>query len=237
MAVIELNSPVFDWLTAQNFYLRGEAGSFGRGLDGRSQIMAQENRIWVGELRVGTLFTDERILAMRSLGTRLNGRQNTLRIPVYNTGTLRFNGDLNAFYAEIGYTGQVLADGFIRFSDGSTFSDGSGFALDSTAEPKALANASAGETELRLSGVIAARLAIGARFSINDFLYEVTDNNDGRVNFAPPLRTDVAQGDQIEVSQPYVQMRLQSSDGWEAFVDYGRKVTPATIALEEAFAR
>lgn len=234
MAVVDL--PVALKRAHENFWLVGASGSGGRGLDGRENIMFTENRYWVGQLDLVHLFGDD-ILTARSVGTRLRGRANQLRLTFSNSGTTRFLGDPAAFYASIGVASADVARGYSLFSDGTKFDDGTGFALPDYAEPTVVTAASEGASTLKLAGYLGGHLAIGARFSINDFMYEVEANEDGAITFSPPLREAVVAGALAKVSAPSVLVRMTDDRGWEPFTNYGHHAKPMSVAIEESFDR
>lgn len=234
--IIDMPAELARRISNQNLWLRGRTGTAGKGTSNREQILFTENRTWVCPLDLVALPSSLRLTA-RLLAQRLNGRVNILRVPVCNRGTLQYLGNDSQFYEDAGISAEAISLGYIGFSDGSEFSDGSGFALPTYDEPTVSADAAEGATSISLSGLIGAQLEPGARFSINDFLYQVDENTAGVVTFAPPLRESVAVGDAVKVSYPTIQMRLTSDDGYEPFEQFGRQVASTTLMLEEEFER
>lgn len=233
---VRFPSGLLNQMASQNVWLRGQSSSSGRGVSGREQLLHTENRIWRCTVDL-TILSEKLRLEARQLAQRLNGRVNALRLEIDNTGTLRYLGDASAFYAEAGVMQAQIDAGFITYLDGATFGDGTGFALPDVREPITLRPASEGATEIYLDRPLGRSLTPGTRFSINDFLYQVDTNDDGRIEFAPPLREDVAANADVKVSRPTVLLRLTSDDGYEPFERYGRFVDPQTIELEEEFDR
>jgi len=125
----------------------------------------------------------------------------------------------------------------LQYSDGTNFSDGTGFALPGYDEPTVSANGSAGASAIQLDGYIGRNLSVGSFFSINDFLYRVEANVDGAVTFNPPLREAVTVGQAVDVSVPKIRVRLRDNDGWRVFQNYGFYSSAMTFSVVEAFER
>jgi hypothetical protein len=218
------------------FWLEGDTTTYGAGLDGVEQVMFTENRRWVSEIEVPPLSASAARIA-NVVGDQLRGRSNLLRIPLVNFGTAAFEGDEAAFYDSIGVPADDIARGYSLFSDGASFDDGSGFALPEHDEPTVVADVAAGASEIQMAGYLGRNIAVGAFFSINDFLYRVESNTDGAVTFNPPLRQDVTEGAQVEVSNPTILVRLRDDMGWKVVQQYGRYSKKMRVMVTEAFDR
>lgn len=219
-----------------NFWIDQDDTSTGPGLDGREQTLFTENRRWIGQLD----FVRMRPAALAQaevLGDRLRGRASILRVHLCNRRTLRYQGDDAAFFAAAGVTDADLLRGYVPFSDGTTFDDGSGFALGTTAEPTLGSAAVAGASQVQMDGLLGQRLAFSAFFSINDFLHRVWQNESGLVKFNPPLRESYQAGTVVDVSAPKVRVKLQSKSDWRPFCEYFRHGRPMTVNVTEAFER
>jgi hypothetical protein len=206
------------------------------GLDSKEQVLFTENRSWVGRLD----FVRMRPAALREavvIGDRLRGRVHKLRISLCNYRTARYLGDEAAFYEAAGVPADDIARGHILFSDGASFGDGAGFALPDHDEPTVVADVAAGASTIQMDGYLGRNIAVGAFFSINDFLYRVEANSDGAVTFNPPLRQAVTAGAQVDVTYPKVQVRLQDKADWRPFCEYFRNGQPMTVNVIEAFDR
>lgn len=236
MTIVDFPAEIVPRRENQNFWVSSVAGGPGRGTSRRQQIIQTENRIVVGQIDLNTL-KGPGLLQMRAFASRVVGMSTVIRVPVCNYGTITFKGDLDAFYQALGVPQAWIDAGGIPFSDGSWFSDGSGFALPSPAEPTLADDVQEGDTTLDLYGFIGRNMSVGAYFSINEFLHIVLQNDNGRIEFSPPLREDYQAGQEIRVSNPTVRMRLQQDDGLRPFERHGRHVEPISIVLEEAFQR
>lgn len=220
----------------ENFWIDLDDISPGPGLDGREQIMFTENRRWIGRLDFVRMRPDALSQAV-VIGDRLRGRANILRVTLCNYRTARYLGDEVAFYQSAGVSSDEIASGHISFSDGASFGDGTGFALPDHDEPTVVADVAAGVSEIQMDGYLGRNIAMGAFFSINDFLYRVEGNTDGAITFNPPLRQSVTVGSQVDVSYPKVQVRLQDKADWRPFCEYFRNGQPMTVNVIEAFDR
>ena len=220
----------------ENFWLDLDDVSYGAGVDGREQVVFTENRRWVGRLD----FVRMRPAALRYavvIGDRLRGRANILRVTLRNHRALRYLGDEAKFYSQAGISDADVAAGHIRFDDGTSFDDGTGFALPDYEEPTVVADVDAGVSEICMRGYLGRNIAVGSFFSVNDFLYRVEANAHGKISFNPPLRQAVKAGAQVNVSYPTVQVRLQSQSDWRPFCEYFRNGQPMTVNVTEAFDR
>jgi hypothetical protein len=171
------------------------------------------------------------------IGDQLVGRKNVLRVPVLNAGTLTYDGDLAVFLAEAGASAADAAVGALLFSDGTSFSDGSAFALPAPDPVTVVAAAREGQSFFAVTGFLGRNLSVGSYFSIFDFLYRVERNEDGRLVFNPPLRGAVAAGEEVEVSRPFVQLRLSSDGGWTPVTDFQAWSETFSVDMEEVFER
>jgi len=234
MAIFDLT---LDGITqrAQNFHLQSDQPGL-VGLDGREQVVFTENRRWTTELRV-TPKAGQAIGNLLATGDELRGRVNVLRVEVCNSLTLTGAGGLAAIYAAAGISADDVTAGFIPFSDGSTFSDGAGFALPDASDPVVTFDAPGGASTVWLDGYLGRQISRGAVFSHDDYLYRVSTNSDGVVTFNPPLRAALSAGDMVKVNRPTVLLRLAKADGWSPFVDVGRISAPMTVKLVEVFER
>lgn len=233
--VIDLDRSVMR-LAHENFWLDGDDVSTGPGLDGREQVLYTENRRWIGRLD----FVRMRPNAIRTavvVGDRLRGRANLLRLTLCNQWTVRFLDDPAVFYKRVGVSEADLAHGSILFDDSAPFSDDSGFSLPDYSEPITISAVSVGQSKIHLSGYLGRNIAVGAFFSINDYLYRVEENQDGLITFNPPLRAAVLAGVRVDVSRPKILVRLLDGTVWRPFCEYFRNGQPMKLEVTEAFDR
>lgn len=215
----------------QNFWIAGDDLAVG-GKDGRETIVGAENRFWTGTIEMPSLTMTQAYRA-RSVGDRLRGRQNWLRVTLGNAGTPNMAAGLTAYYHSLGITDADIARGYTLFDDGYIFDDSHGFALPGSDAPTVAADVAAGASVVVMLEDMGRALVPGAFFSINDHLYRVAENEDGIVTFNPPLRRAVAAGDAVEVLQPTALFRLAKPDGWRVVQDYCFNARPTVIEVVE----
>lgn len=235
MAIYDLGTLSADQAN-QSFHLVTETRGPGRGLSGREQIIYRESRYWEGRVDFRQFFGVNR-LAARAMAAKLKGRFNSLRITIDNRGTPIKTGTDAELWLEIGIPQAAIDDGFLRFADGTTFTDGYGFALPSTATPTAHADTPAGATAFAVNGAEALALVPGAYFSVNDFLHICEENADGRITFSPPLRRDVAQDDAVNIGAPTIRVRLAEDGGFKLTENYAHHTEPLQLNVVEDFER
>lgn len=216
--------------------LRASTFTPGRALDGRQQYVNVENRTW--EAEYGVIGAWDALMGQwLAFLDEVGGPRRSFLVPVRNDLTLTYDGDLAAFQALAGATPTQISDGFVRFSDGTTFSDGTGFALPSPADPTVQADALAGDARITLGGFFGTNLAVGAYFAIDNFLYRVQSNTAGDVAFNPPLRADAPAGTTAVVSAPYARVRFPDDAAWQQAIEIRRYYGPYRMTLVEAFDR
>ncbi|WP_347311361.1 hypothetical protein [Defluviimonas sp. SAOS-178_SWC] len=225
--------PLFDVV---DLWLSGSTSSSGVGLDGREQILWRENRVWRGALSLPAL-RGSQPMRLRALAAQLRGRFGRFRIPICNRFTPRLQTTEADFLAKIGISATDIANGYSPWSDGTLFTDGTGWALPTSAEPVIAFAAPSGARIIHMENYIGRHIEVGAYFSINDFLYRVVENVDGAVSFDPPLREAVIAGSTVNVSAPMFVCRLVSDDGMRV-PEHHVRITPSVgIEVVEAFDR
>lgn len=216
--------------------LRASTFTPGRALDGRQQYVGVENRTW--EAEYGVIGAWDHLMGQwLAFLDEVGGPRRSFLVPVRNDLTLTYDGDLAAFQALAGATPTQISEGFIRFSDGTTFSDGTGFALPSPADPTVQSDAPAGASRILLGGFFGTNLAVGAYFAIDNFLYRVQSNSAGDILFNPPLRADAPAGTTAVVSGPMARVRFPDDAAWQQAIEIRRYYGPYRMALVEAFDR
>lgn len=188
----------------------------GAGLNGVTQIVSPLSALWEVSLALG-LAGNVRVRAMRAVMAEIKGRYGWVRFPIFDPFRVRF--------ADAGWDEPVLPG--IPFSDGSLFSDGTGFRYpDIATTVEAVGELGAEEITLDV-GSIDDALGTGQFFSINDYLYMVvrplTISGSNRVfKIAPPLREDVAVNDEVKIGRPTILCRLVDDRSGFANLSYGR---------------
>lgn len=175
---------------------------------GGSQIVASDAGVWratYSDIIVHQQGTD-RILLWNAMGGLLEGRLNSIVMPVHVKGRRPLPDGLT--------DAMIDASESIPFSDGSRLSDGSGYA-NVWIDTRLWNGAARRATTLTIQKVACGTIQPGMRFSIGDRLYEVrTVVSQGEVlasvTVRPPLREAVAKGERVNFAFPVCRMRLAS---------------------------
>lgn len=221
---------------AAHWRLRTSTFSPGRALNGRQQFIAVENRTWEVEYGIVGAW-DAQMGAWLAFLDAVGGPKTSFLVPVRNDLTVRYGGDPAAFYTALGFTATEIANGYQTWSDGTTFSDGTGWALPSTADPVLTYAAPAGASRIWLDNYLGRVLAVGAYFAIDNFLYRVQSNDNGDIRFNPPLRTAVAAGAPVEVNAPRARVRFPDDAAFADAIEIKRFYGSYKISVVEAFDR
>jgi len=235
MATLEFPSTLIARETG-HWRLRTSTFTPGRALDGRQQFIGVENRTWEVAYHVSNAW-DGLTGTYLAFIDQVRGATTSFLVPVANAWTTTYGGDPAAFWTSVGISATEISDGFIRWSDGTTFSDGTGWALPDHGDPVVLFPAPAGSSRIRLHGYLGRNLAVGAYFAVNNFLYRVQSNTDGDIRFNPPLREAVVVGDVAVVNAPKARVRFGSDEDYMAALDIGQYYAPFKLAFVEAFDR
>lgn len=234
--VVDLRANDAVKFTGLNLHISQPSGGGNVGLSGREHVTFTENRRWIG--KVGVLsHTNEAIAYMRVIGDKLRGRVNTLLIPVCNNLTVKPTIGVNEYYLELGFTQAEIDAGVSYYSDGTGFTDGTGFVLPAPGPEISTDIIPAGSTSIKMVSMVGVLLKAGEYFSVNGFLYRVESNDLGDIVFNPPLREKIDVGQQIELDSPYIIVRLADQNGWEPANTVENKMMRMNVSFVEAFDR
>lgn len=207
----------------------------GRALNGRSQTFYAENRVWMNTYQVVGAWFDENEGEYMAFLDDLYGPANRFALPIYNRTPSSL--DLAALWEAAGVSDADIARGYIEYSDGTHFDDGTGFSLPDGADPVVAADALAGATTITLQGLVAELLWVGAGFSVDGFYYRVAENNGGVVRFNPPLRAAISAGTVAKVSVPEIHVKLMDDDAARAAHEFSQIGGPYYLSVMESFDR
>ena len=173
-------------------------------LDGSSQITSGGPGIWRVTLENIPVATTAQVLKARAIAAYAQGRLNTFLIPLRE-----WEGHLLPLPDGVDTT---IYDP-VPHSDGSYFSDGTGYAIANVIETTATSAAIVGATSLTLTIGEAGTISAGMHFSVGDTLYRVSrityaSDTSATLYFFPGLRAAVAAGDIIDFDNPRVAVRL-----------------------------
>lgn len=205
-----------------------------RTFSGKSQVVGTDAGFWVATLSNFVVRTPEQIREWRGLVADLQGGLNDLIIGAFDCRQApRFNGL------------PPIIKG-IPHSDGSLFSDGTGYS-ESTIKVRVATAAPRRSTSLRLTVEQAGPLGQGVFFTIwSDEggvllprMYMITKpvevvGSAATVTFLPPLRIAVEAGREVDFADPCAAMNLASDDTGDLDIRLRRFSSPS-IELEESW--
>lgn len=201
---------------------------------GKSQVVGTDAGFWVATLSNFVIRSPEQIREWRALVADLQGGLNDLVIGAFDCRqTPRYNG-------------LPPVKGGIPHSDGSFFSDGTGY-RQSTIKVSVAAPAGRRSTTLSLTIEQAGPLMRGMYFTIWSYaggvmlprMYMITkpveiDGSAVTVTFLPPLRAAVDAGDDVDFADPCAAMNLANDDTGDLDIRLRRFSSPS-LELEESW--
>jgi hypothetical protein len=197
---------------------------------GRKQMVASDAGYWVGALSDFPVVTTDQVLEWRGIIADLQGGLEDVVI-----------GPFDHLRAPV-HSGLPPVIGGIRHSDGSLFSDGSGYS-QSSIKVRSKTSLALRATSATLTIDEAGPLKRGMYFTVYDgirpSMYMITkppevEGNTATVRFLPTLRAPVSAGDEVDFADPKLVMNLASPDGGELSLDMGRWGRPS-IELQESW--
>jgi hypothetical protein len=200
------------------FMFDSRSRSGGPTLTGVEQIVGSSGGLWRARLVSIPVVSDVKRKVWRALEAQIQGRTNEVLVPVFN----------------IDNPGLVI--GGITHSDGSTFSDDTGYSQSEvTAEFSSAAALRATEITLTVTnGTIEPghyfSVGLGRLYTVAALVSEAGSNV--TVNIWPPLREAALQGAPAEFCNPTCRMRLASDDGMKAEFELGRFASPSVDFVE-----
>ncbi len=197
---------------------------------GKKQMVASDAGYWVGTMSDFPIVTTDQILEWRGIIADLQGGLEDIIISPFDHLRAPVHSGLPPVITGIPH------------SDGSFFSDGSGYSQSSI---RVSLSASLG---LRATAAVltiqeAGPLKRGMYFSVYDGMRpsmhiitkppEITGNT-ATIRFLPPLRSPVSAGNDVDFADPKLVMNLASPDSGELSLDMGRWARPS-IELQESW--
>lgn len=219
MTIIDLT-----WARIAHLNLSLIGGSIAtRGLSGRPQVVAVENRFWQGSVEFPAL-TPLQARHMAAAGDRMAGLTTAFRLAVAQGWDDGFAALLGRSVWDVD---QLITFGLEVGPDVD--------AAVAPFDPVTTAAGAVGASSLAVGGDGAGLLTVGRFFSVADRLHRVAAVAVGVVEFNPPLRAAVVSGARLRVVRPTVALRLAKADGWQVMQDWARNGRPMTVQVEEAF--
>jgi hypothetical protein len=201
---------------------------------GKSQVVGTDAGFWVATLSNFIVRTPEQIREWRGLIADLQGGLNDLVIGAFDCRQAPR------------VAGRPPVIGGITHSDGSLFSDKSGY-RQSTIKVVAARDAAVRATSLRINVQEAGKLERGMYFTIWSLvagvmlprMYMLTKTPEvsgsaATIQFLPPLRVAVKEGDEVDFADPKLAMNLASDDGGDLDIRMRRFSSPS-LELQESW--
>lgn len=223
MAVISWRRELLRHVRA-SYFLQNRTRSAGVGLAGQEQIVSPRTAYWSVRLDLPAQFDGRLMKEFEGLVAAMEGRTNVAEFSVCDP--LRY--------------GPAVSPRQEPFSDGTWFTDDTGFVSEGTHPLALTAQASKGARSFNVGLASPKRpsLRIGDEFSFDFFLYRVTAADAaGNVSFAPRLRTDIPAAAELVTDPPVVRMRFATDDEGQRMRDYLRFGAPVALNFVEAFDR
>ena len=225
-----MTTPIIQWPAAVlrvrdfSYFPMPVNRSGGRDLAGRSQVITSGEQIWNLRLDLTPDFDPDRVRQFDALVAQMLGRANIAQFDL--SDPLRYSASFSPSQQP--------------FSDGTLFSDDTGFgSADAVAPLVVTAGAAEGETTLsiRLSNPIIPQMRIGDHFSHGWFLYRVVAVSGAAVSFVPRARAAIAVDDVLSTDPVPVRMRFLSDEGGRSTREFGRWRKTLSLDFEEVFER
>lgn len=206
------------------FNPRGMTASGPPSLTGRTQVWAYDAGFWVAEFPLATLDKGEQINAYRALRAKLSGGANAIRVPAFDYGQAPWP-------LPGGWEANLIEDG--EFSDGTLFTDGTGF-FEYAIEVELATAASAGASHIHVTVTTAGTIEEGMLFSPGDRLHVIKEKL-GSTSWLiwPPLREDVAQGTLLNFDKPVCRMRLMNEADMDLSLGRLWQAQPTAMFIEQ----
>jgi len=226
-AIIDLAQPISD---RTDPILVPNTRSGGTAINGIEQVISPLTAIWKWRI-VLPINTEGRARAWRATLAKLDGRFNYLRARACDRYRIS-SGEIGAIYG--GYE--------IPHSDETLFSDDSGYGVAQPSSPAQSSYARGSTLVQVLASDFGGAMSAGVFFSINDYLYVVTDwqvseADDTKldITFKPGLRAAVDEGDTVDFDAKAVWV-LDADDMGRMPLRLGR-FGEVELNLTEAFGR
>lgn len=172
------------------------------------QVVPQQSQRWRASIRLSVRSTEE-IFALREMVMSLEGRANTIAVPVFDRGRAPWRVD---------QYGRSIDPGFVRQRslDGTQFADSPGL-VDGLISAKLNAAAALRASQVAINIVSGSAPQVGMFFSIGTRLYNIkaivgVAGSVSTVKIWPLLRADVAVNTVVNFTSPSCEMRFQTDD-------------------------
>lgn len=207
------------------FFLRWTNRSSGQSLAGHDQIVTTNSAVWQVEYTIAAAFDESRIKAFEAFIRSLHGMANIAALKVCDP--YRYGAKVSPLQQQ--------------WSDGTWFSDGTGWTDGAAVQPLIVTQAAAaGANTIRvgLTDPVRPALRVGDYFSVNGWLYGVQSSaSDGTVTFEPAARASIPVGTTLTTDPPVIYARLSDDDQGKRAREVLRWGASITLSFIEAFDR
>lgn len=209
-----------------SYFIKWTTRDAGANIFGVPQVVTPSMGVWQVDLNLGRETDATTLKRFEAYVSQMRGRYNVASIPICDPYKY----------------GHSVSPKQWPFSDGTWFTDGTGFADSGNAiEPLVLtADVTAGDTQLYvdLANPVKPSLRVGDMFSIYGYLYRVIARNSaGWVQFEPPARRNVATGVPLTLNPPRFYGRFADDNQGRRMRERLRFGQEITLSFVEAFDR
>jgi hypothetical protein len=199
---------------------------------GFTQVVSNSAGIWKVSFSNIPVYSAQMIKCWRAIDTLIEGQLFPLSIPVFDhprspSSTDNYGRNLYNFY-----------NSSTSHSDGTFFSDGSGYSSTWTRVFATTAGTVGATTISVLKSPPLATLEPGQRFSVNDRLYQIqkiTAQTDTTATFTvrPPIREAFSIGTRLEFDNPRVRVKLLSDTAMNIPLNFNQQTFPTLDFIED----
>lgn len=194
---------------------------------GAADVISGDAGFWRASYGSVVVTTRDRVMTWRAISAKLRGRLYPILVPycgMYQPFPLDANG-------------KPIFPAIVPHSDGSYFSDGSGYfsgTINVTLNVSKTAGAVTGSVTVNAAGAIQP----GQVFSFGERMYEIVDAeylSETTVNLTwqPPLRDAVSSGAVLNFDRPVCRMRLASDTEMQLSLDMNKRGFPTVNFVED----
>lgn len=188
---------------------------------GLADVIAGDAGFWRASYGSIVVNTPQRVKVWRGIAAKLQGRLNPILVPYCRA------------YQPIAVTPGAA----VPHSDGSTFSNGSGYVGSGTLV-KLVSAVTVRAVSCTVDAIAVGTLEPGQVFSLGERLYQITNVEDltgtqKRLSFMPPAREAVISGTELEFTRPVCRMRLASDDAMLIDLSLNRRGFPTLDFVED----
>jgi len=215
---------------APDVYLDARTVSGGISLSGKEQVASRDFGIWRAALTQIPIRTTEQVLAINALLARLDGRNGTVLVPMFDSIRAPWAVDS---YGRVLNPAEARRQAGYRDVDGSVYGAPAGF-VDTLIQARLLGAAASRAAVVSINILKGSMPQPGMHFSIGNCAYRIRDvlSVVGSVvtcNIRPGLRLAAPPGAAVNFTSPAIEMRLTTDDQGHAPLDLWRL---ASISLE-----